>query len=174
MGSISGPTPSAALALLRTSYDTGLLDKGEAARAQDFWMTIVSDDTSIDASGLTYLVQAATTPAIKREVVETVGQMGVRSIQQGRFINEIEMAITFREVVKGAAYKILKAWTKGKKYFEVTLELRSEATATSTTNRKWVITDCWIELDGADLSVEDAVPLKLSGTLHGSYFPASS
>ncbi len=165
--------PKADLGLLKTSFASGLQAIGEAARAQDFLMTVYGIDgttTTTITDPLTYLIQAATTPAIKREVVETVGPFGVRSIQQGRFMNEIEMAITFKEVVIGIAYTALKAWIKDKNYLTVSIELKSESNP-STAYTYWDIVDCWIELDGADLSVEDAVPLKLSGTLHGSYFP---
>jgi hypothetical protein len=155
------------ISLLQTSYSTSIQKIGEVARAQDFLLTFPGDETSV----IQYLVQSATTPAIKREVVETVGPFGVRSIQQGRFINEIEMAITFKETVTGAGLVFLQAWTRDKKYQEVKISLVSESTDKAPS---WTITECWIELDGADLSVEDAVPLKLSGTLHGSFFPASA
>ncbi len=154
------------ISLLRDSY-LNTIALGDVARAQDFEMTVDG------GSGFRWLVQAATTPALKREVVETVGQMGVRSIQQGRFMNEIEMAITFKEVVSGKAYTFLQNWSEQKLYKTVVIALKSEQAGTSKkeSSTYWEITECWIELDGADLSVEDAAPLKLSGTLHGSYFP---
>jgi hypothetical protein len=163
------------ISLLQTSYSTSIQKIGEVARAQDFLLTFPGDDTSV----IQYLVQSATTPAIKREVVETVGPFGVRSIQQGRFINEIEMAITFKETVTGAGFVFLQTWARDKLYQIVTVSMISESTgdsATAPTSKapSWTITECWIELDGADLSVEDAVPLKLSGTLHGSFFPDSA
>lgn len=161
MGTIVGVEPS--MNLLRTSYSNmGVL--GEAARAQDFTLTFESN------ASITFLVQAATVPSIKREVVETVGPFGVRSIQQGRFMNEIEMAITFKENVTGYAFKFLMDWTTNKKYLLVTVKMVSES---KEDGLSWDITDCWIELDGVDLSVEDAVPMKLSGTLHGSFFPVN-
>jgi hypothetical protein len=158
---------TASMSLLSESYSK-MLSYGESARAQDFVMTVVGD------ANLHWLIQAATTPALKREVVEVVGPFGVRSIQQGRFINEIEMAITFKEVVSGLAYTALHAWSETKAYKTVTIALKSETqgVAADGADGFWKIEDCWIELDGADLSVEDAVPLKLSGTLHGSYLPS--
>jgi hypothetical protein len=160
------------ISLLKTSYSTGMTNLGEAARAQDFWMTITGSTDAYDYKDMSWLIQSMTIPSIKREVVETVGQMGVRSIQQGRFINEIEMAITFKDVVTGFALQSLKYWTRKKEYLTVTLELVSESVSKPANQyTKWEISHCWLELDGVELSVEDAVPLKLSGTLHGSYFP---
>jgi hypothetical protein len=152
--------------LLRTSFDNAVA-LGESARAQDFSMKVV------EYSDLTWLIQALTIPSIKREVVETVGPFGVRWIQQGRFINEIEMAITFKDVVNGIALQALQNWSENKRYLTVAIALKSESEGEATDKdiAYWEISDCWLELDGADLSVEDAVPLKLSGTLHGSYFP---
>jgi hypothetical protein len=170
MASVSGSFSAVGsnITLLQETYRRAA-SLGEAARAQDFYMNVSGTGNEL----LVYLVQAATTPALKREVVETVGPYGVRSIQQGRFMNEIEMAITFKEVVSMIAFKALEKWCQNKDYLDVTLTLGSESSGLVVSAQKWLITDCWIELDGAELSVEDAVPLKLSGTLHGSYFPPS-
>ena len=167
---------AANIGLLQTSYNTSIQTIGEVARAQDFLLTFASGTGTSDSTQnviIQYLVQSATIPAIKREVVETVGPFGVRSIQQGRFMNEIEMAITFKETVTGAGYAFLQTWTRDKLYKEVTVSMVSESRSSSTECPSWTVTECWIELDRADLSVEDAVPLKLSGTLHGSFFPAA-
>jgi len=162
MGSISGAVGN--VNLLRETYKK-MTALGEVVKGQDFRMQVEG------YSDLEFLIQASTTPPLKREVVETVGPLGVKSIQQGRFMNEVEMQITFKEVLSGIAFGALKEWTREKQYRLVTLTLVSESDNTAIDEHTWEIDDCWIELDGADLSVEDAVPLKPSGTLHGSYFP---
>jgi len=162
MGSISGV--QANINLLRETYKK-MSALGEVIKGQDFRMQIEG------YPDLEFLIQSTTTPPLKREIVEVVGQYGVKSIQQGRFMNEVEMQITFKEVVSGAAYRALKDWAKNKKYLDVTLVLVSESNTTALDEHTWLIEDSWIELDGGDLSVEDAVPMKPSGTLHGSYFP---
>ena len=162
MGNISGV--QANVSLLQQTYKK-MASLGEAIKGQDFRLQIEG------YSDLEYLIQSTTTPPLKREVVETVGQLGVKSIQQGRFINEMEMQITFKEVVSGVAFTALKDWVKNKKYLEALLTLVSESNSSALDAHSWTIEDCWIELDGGDLSVEDAVPMKPSGTLHGSYFP---
>jgi len=162
MGNISGV--QANISLLRDTYKK-MAALGEVIKGQDFALEIEG------YPDLKYLVQAATTPALKREVVETVGPHGVKCNQQGRFVNEIDMQVTFKEVTSAAAYQALTSWVKNKEYREVTLTLVSESVTSASTDHTWVLEDCWIELDGGDLSVEDAVPLKPSGTLHGNYFP---
>ena len=163
MGSISGV--QADVNLLRETYKK-MTSLGEVIKGQDFKMSVEG------YSDLEFVIQSSTTPPTKREVVETYGPFGVKSIQQGRFMNEVEMQITFKETISGVVYAALTDWAKNKKYLDVTLELISESLSTPIDPHTWLIEDCWIELDGADLSVEDAVPLKPSGTLHGSYFPA--
>jgi len=162
MGTISGV--QANISLFRDTYRK-MTALGEAIKGQDYKMQIEG------YPDLQYLVQTTTTPPLKREVVDTVGPYGVKSVQQGRFINELEMQISFKEVISGAAYQALRDWVKNKKYLEVILSLVSESNQSPVDAHNWVLDDCWIELDGADLSVEDAVVVKPAGTLHGNYFP---
>lgn len=162
MGNISGV--SANVSLLRDTYKK-MAALGEAVKGQDFRLSVEG------YPDLEVLVQSAQTPPTKRELVETTGPFGVKCNQQGRFMNEVEMQITFKEVLSAAAYKALTNWVKNKQYLEVNLQLVSESSSVPADDHNWTLEDCWIELDGGDLSVEDAVPLKPSGTLHGNYFP---
>ncbi len=162
MGNISGV--QANVSLLRETYKK-MAALGEAVKGQDFRMEVEG------YPDLEFLIQSSQTPPMKRELVETVGPFGVKCNQQGRFMNEIEMPITFKEVMSAAAYRALKTWVRDKKYLEVMLTLISESNLTASDDHTWLLEDCWIELDGGDLSVEDAVVLKPSGTLHGNYFP---
>lgn len=52
----------------------------------------------------------------------------------------------------------------------VKLALAGESYPTSNANNSWLLEDCWIELEGVDLSYEDGASLvRPSGTLHANW-----
>ncbi|WP_028325817.1 hypothetical protein [Desulfatirhabdium butyrativorans] len=162
MSNISGVQGN--VSLLKETYKK-MVSMGESAIGQDFIMTV---DGYPD---LQYLIQSFGIPALKRESIETYGPHGVKFVQQGKYEGAVEIPITFKEAVAGNAYQALKSWVKNKQYLDVTLTLVSESNSVGNDAHEWEIEDAWIELDNADLSVEDAVPIKPSGTLHGIYYP---
>jgi len=146
--------------LLKSSYKN-LVAMGEGAKADDFRMTF---DEYPD---LEYLVQITQLPAMKREVIESRGPHGVQFVQQGVFMNAQEVPITFKEVVSGKALQFLIDWVKNKRYVTATLALISESQDESNEYNTVTMEDCWIEMDGVDLSVDDGATLvKPAGTLH--------
>ena len=59
---------------------------------------------------------------------------------------------------------------KNKKYVNITIGLVGESKPTSNEYTTVKMEDCWIELEGADLSVEDgATAFKPSGTIHANW-----
>jgi len=160
MGNITGV--QANVQLFKGTYKSMLTD-GEAAIAHDFVMRI---DGYPD---LTYLVQTANIPTIKREPIEIYGPLGTKFMQQGKIENAVEMPLTFKEVITGKAYAALTQWVRDKEYHTITLELTHESLGYAQ-GKTWLIEDAWMELDNVDLSVEDSTPVKPSGTLHGHYF----
>ena len=149
--------------IVKKSYKK-LLALGEGVTGEEFLMKIEGFDD------LTYLIQTTQIPAMMRENIESYGPHGVQFNQQGRFKNAQDVPISFKEVISGAAYKALRDWVKNKKYLKVTLALVGESAPTSNANTTVVMEDCWIELEGVDLSVEDgAQVLKPSGTLHANW-----
>jgi hypothetical protein len=146
--------------LVRGSYKK-LLATGEGAKADDFRMVIEG------YPDLEFLIQASQLPPVKREPIESRGPHGVQFVQQGNFLNTAEVPITFKEVIKGKAYEAIRSWVKEKKYLTVTLALISESQPDSVPSNTIVMGDVWLEIDGADLSVDDGTTLvKPAGTLH--------
>ena len=139
---------------------------GNPAISAEFKLTIPEyPDLSVLATNISV-------PALKRAVVETFAGMGVKFIAQGGFDNAYESPVTFQEVEAGNLYKALKDWVGNKKYLDITVALVSEEHPDGIPDHTFVINECWLEMDPAELSVEDVtMAVKPAGTLHGSYFP---
>lgn len=148
---------------IRTGYRK-LLSLGEGAVADEYILTIEGYDD------LRYLCQTFQIPPMIRENIESFGPHGVQFNQMGRFKNAQDIPISFKEVISGKAYQVLREWVKEKKYLTVKLGLTGESYPTSTPYNSWLLEDCWIELEGVDLSVEDGATLvKPTGTLHANW-----
>lgn len=161
MANISGV--QANIPAIKKSYKK-LVALGEKALGDEYKLEIEG------YSNLTYLVSNVQLPPMMRENVETYGPHGVQFNQQGRFKNAQDVPITFDEVISGEAYSALRDWVREKKYLQVTLGLVSESLTTSSASTTVVLEDCWIELEGVDLSNEDgASVVKPSGTLHANW-----
>jgi hypothetical protein len=153
---------SHSMPLVKKSYQK-LLSYGEGATSDDFRMTIEGFDD------LEYLIQATQLPPLAREPIEGFGPHGVQFTQQGRYKNIAEVPITFKEVLTGIVYEKLRDWVLNKKYLTVTLGLVAESAPESNPFNTIVMYDTWIELEGVDLSVEDATLVKPAGTLHANW-----
>ncbi len=161
MASISGVKGD--IPLVKKSYFK-LLALGEGVAGDEFTLAIEG------YPDLTYLCQTTQLPALARENIETFGPHGIQFNQQGKYKNAQEIPISFKEVITGVAYKVLREWVREKKYLKVVLGLTGESMPTSSASNTVVLEDCWIEIDGVDLSVEDGGTLiKPSGTLHANW-----
>jgi len=146
--------------LIKQSYKKALA-LGEGVTGDEFVMTIEG------YPDLRYLIQSTQIPGLTRENIESYGPLGVQFNQQGRFKNAQDISVTFKEVISGKAYKALRSWVKNKEYKKVVIGIVGESSPTSTTDTTVVLEDCWIEIEAADLSVEDGATIfKPSGTLH--------
>ena len=146
-----------------------MVSKGEGLIGSDFEMTIEGwgDDT--------ILVVSAQLPPLYREMIESFAQYGVRILQQGNLDTAFEMPISFKEVIKGNIYSKLREWITNKEYKEVTLKMIPESTPSGVDALSFVFHNCWIRLDGIDLTVEDRASLvKPAGTMHCHFFPDES
>jgi hypothetical protein len=151
---------SANVPLLKNSYKR-FVSLGEGAKADDFILSVS------EYPDLKYLVQATQLPELRRDMIESRGPHGVYFNQQGNFKNAGDITITFKEVISGKAYEALADWVLNKKYLTVTIALLAESAPDTVTAAAAVMEDCWLELDAADLSVEDGTTLvKPTGTLH--------
>lgn len=140
------------------------LSLGEGVSSDEFVMTIEGYEN------LRWLIQTTQIPPMVRENIESYGPHGVQFNQQGRFKNAQDVPFSVREVVSGEAYKALREIVKEKKYVKITLGLTGESMPTSNEDLTWVLEDCWIELEGVDLSVEDGATLiKPTGTIHANW-----
>jgi hypothetical protein len=149
--------------LLKKSYKKWLA-LGEKVTGNEFKMIIE------DYPDLTYLISSTQLPMMQREMVEVYGPHGVKFMQQGRYVNAQDVPITFEEVITGKTLEAIREWVKNKRYLKVTLGLVSESQTTSNEFTTVVMEDCWIELEGVDLSKEDgAAAIKPSGTLHANW-----
>lgn len=140
-----------------------LLGLGEGAVADEFIMTFEGNQD------LRYLVQVTQLPAMGREPIESYGPFGVQFVQAGRYKNAVEVPITFKEVISGKAYEFLREKLKEKKYFEVNLALAGESYPSSVPANSLKLEDCWVELEGVDLSVEDNTLIRPAGTIHANW-----
>ncbi len=116
------------------------------------------------------LVQATQIPPLIREPVEGWGPHHVKFIQPGPYQHWADIPITFVEVISGIVYTVLKQWLLEKELKTVTLQLKGEY---SPAGRIWTCEKCWLELEGVDLSVEEATWVKPSGTLHTNWISLS-
>jgi len=149
--------------LVKGSYKK-MVSLGEGAKGDDFRMVIER------YPNLEYLVQATQLPGLKREMIETKGPHGVMFQQQGNIMNAQDITITFKEVISGKALAALRDWVKNKRYLRINLALVSESQPESTDPGSFTLEDCWIEIDGIDLSVEDTTVLvKPTGTIHANW-----
>lgn len=140
-----------------------LVGLGEGAKADDFIMAIEGN------ADIRYLVQVSQLPAMQREPVETYGPFGVQFVQMGRYKNAVEVPITFKEIISGKVYEFLREKLKNKDYIEIQLALAGESYPSSIPANSIKMEDCWIELDGVDLSVEDNTLVRPAGTLHANW-----
>jgi len=141
-----------------------LVQKGEGLQGTDFKLSIEG------YGGNTVLVQTTQIPPFMRDMIETFGPMGVRFLQAGNYNNAAEIPITFKEVIKGDIYTMIRDWIVNKKYLKVRLEMTPESNPDGVGALKFVLHDCWCTLDGADLSVEDRTSIvKPSGTLYANF-----
>lgn len=138
-----------------------LLGLGEGVASDEFTMTFEGNND------IQYLVQSTQMPQLIRENMETYGPMGVQFNQQGRFKNAQDVPITFKETIKGHAYRFLRDWVINKKYLTIKLMMNGESFPNGNPDTTITLEDVWIELDGADLSVEDGASIvRPAGTLH--------
>ena len=153
-------TAKANIPLVKNSYKN-LLAMGEGRNSTDFRMVV---DGYQD---LEFLIQSTQIPERKREVIDSKGPHGVMFKQMGNFLNAGDLTITFKEVITGKVYEVLRQWVKDKVYLDITLSLISETEDSGNSPNTWLLEDCWIELDASDLGVEDGTTLvKPSGTIH--------
>ena len=150
------------LSLAKTVYSK-LLGYGEGATGDDFEMTIS------EYPDLAFLCQTTQLPAMARENIESYGPHGVKFNQQGRYINAQDVPVSFKEVITGKSYEALRECVKEKKYLDVEIRLKSESNESGAESTTVLLEDCWLELEGVDLSVEDATIVKPTGTIHANW-----
>ena len=141
-----------------------LLGLGEGVASDEFIMTFEGNND------VRYLVQSTQIPALQREVIESRGPFGVQFNQQGVYKNAQDISITFKETIKGHAYSFLRDLVVNKRYIKIKLTLAGESFPDGNDFTGLVLEDCWIELEAADLSVEDSGTLvRPSGTIHANW-----
>lgn len=162
MAKITGATGNTGL--FQSSYNTHVA-KGEGLIGTDFLLEIEGYEDN------TTLVQAFQLPPLMREMIESYGPMGVRFLQAGNYNNAAEIPITFKEVIKGDIYEMVRDWVVNKRYLRCKLRATPESQGgEGSIPHSFVMHDCWLNLDGVDLSVEDRAALvKPAGTLHANY-----
>lgn len=150
--------------LFADSYNTHV-SKGEGLIGTDFILEIEGYEDNAT------LIQAFQMPPVMREMIESYGPMGVRFLQAGNYNNAAEIPITFKEVIKGDVYKMVRDWCAEKKYLKCKLKATPESLkGKGSKPHEWVLHDCWLNIDGVDLSVEDRAALvKPAGTLHANF-----
>jgi len=150
--------------LFQKSYNTHVA-KGEGLIGTDFLLEIEGFEDNAT------LIQAAQLPPLMREMIESYGPMGVRVLQQGNYNNAAEIPITFKEVIKGDVYKMVRDWVVNKRYLRCRLKATPESmNGKGASAHNFTMHDCWLSLDGVDLSVEDRAALvKPAGTLYANY-----
>lgn len=134
---------------------------------------LVSDEFIMEFEGnenMRYLVQITQFPALAREIAETYGPQGVQFKQATRFKNAQDVPITFKETIKGHAYEFLRDLVANKKYITIKLTAAGESFLDGNPHAAVRMEDCWIEIDGVDLSVEDGASLaRPAGTIHANW-----
>ena len=153
-------TQRANVSLVKRSYKN-MLAMGEGVNSADFRM-IFSGYPDIE-----FLVQASQLPEIKRELIDSKGPHGVMFKQQGNVLNAGDITITIKEVVTGKALEFLRDVVRNKVYLDIVIALVSETQPQGIPSTGCLLSDCWIEVDGTDFSVEDGTTLiKPNGTIH--------
>ena len=141
-----------------------LLGLGEGLVSDEFIMEFEGN------SNIRFLVQSTQLPALMRENIESYGPQGVQFNQQGRFKNAQDISITIKETIKGHAYEFLRDLGTNKKYTTIKLTAAGESFLDGNPHAAVRLEDCWIEIEGADLSVEDGASLvRPSGTIHANW-----
>lgn len=134
---------------------------------------VASDEFIMEFEGypdIRFLVQSTQLPALMRETIESYGPFGVQFNQQGRYKNAQDVPITIKETVKGHAYQFLRDLVKNKRYITIKLTAAGESFLGGNEHTAVRLEDCWIEMEGADLSVEDGASLvRPSGTIHANW-----
>lgn len=149
--------------VFRKSFNK-LVSKGEGLIGTDFKMTFEQYPE------ITVLVQTTQIPPVLREMIETFGPHGVRFLQAGNYNNAAEIPISFKEVIKGESYQMIRDWIVNKRYLKVTLEMDPESLPGGSAPLKFIMHDCWLNIDGVDLSVEDRASIvRPAGTLHANF-----
>ena len=153
------PNAKGNVKLLKQAF-TKHVAMGEGVISSDFEMTISGMEN------LTTLVQAAQIPPFGREEIETFGPMGVQFYQQAGYNNAGEMPVTFKEVISGPVLEAIRNSIAEKQYLEITMKLIGESIPDGVEPLKFRMSECFIKLDGVDLSVEDRTALvKPAGTI---------
>jgi len=148
---------------IKKSYKR-LLGLGEGVASDEFIMEFEGN------ADIRFLVQSSQLPALVRENIESYGPFGVQFNQQGRFKNAQDVPITFKETIKGHAYQFLRDLVKNKRYITIKLTAAGESFLDGNEHTAVRMEDCWIELEGVDLSVEDGASLvRPSGTIHANW-----
>jgi hypothetical protein len=143
-----------------------MLTKGEGVIGSDFEMEIEGFGTD------NILVVSCQLPPLFREMIESFAPYGQRILQQGNWDSAFEMPISFKEVINGPIYQKIRDWIINKEHKTVKLKMIPESNPAGATSHSWLFHNCWIRLDGVDLTVEDRATLvKPAGTLHVHYFP---
>ncbi|MBE6441322.1 MAG: hypothetical protein E7022_03185 [Desulfovibrio desulfuricans] len=141
-----------------------LLGLGEGVASDEFIMTFEGN------SDMRFLVQSTQLPALLRENIESYGPQGVQFNQQGRFKNAQDVPITFKETIKGHTYQFIRDLVANKRYITIKLTTAGESFLDGNSHTALRLEDCWIELEGVDLSVEDGATLvRPSGTIHANW-----
>ena len=91
--------------------------------------------------------------------------------QLGESIRKLILAgIGAAAVTKEKSESILRDLVKNKRYITIYLSLAGESFPHGNSSNTVKLEDCWIELEGVDLSVEDGATLvRPSGTIHANW-----
>lgn len=153
---------TANVSYLKTGYKK-LLGLGEGITGEEFLMEFEGNEN------IKYLVQTAQIPAIRRDMIESRGPLGLQFNQQGAYKNAQDINIAFKEVLKGETFNFLRDWVVNHRYYTVKLTLTGEKYS-GQGSTSWTMEDCWIEVEAVDLSVEDSTSLiRPNGTLHANW-----
>ncbi|MCV6588713.1 MAG: hypothetical protein OIF57_06750 [Marinobacterium sp.] len=142
-----------------------MLKKGEGLLGTDYWLEVEGwgQDNILSVS--------CQIPPMLREALETFLMYGQRIFQAGNINNAFEMPVTFKEVIDGTVYKHMRKHHLEKTYLKVTLKMAPESNPEGAESHKWVFHNCWFNIDGVDLSVEDRTSIvKPAGTMYGYFW----
>ena len=149
--------------VIKKSWDR-IVGLGEGMVGNEFIMTFEGNDN------VRFLVQTSQFPALQRANVETYGPHGVMFRQQAWYQNAQDISVSFKETIKGHAYQFLRSMIQKKLYITIKLAAAGESYLNGNPHAAVILYNSWIELDAADLSVEDGTSLvKPSGTIHANW-----